>query len=84
MTELAEACRVHKDLMFRSPDHRYDRATPGTYRLMPTAQMRDKLARDYDRMSAMIFGTIPKFEDVMKSIGELERFLNEELSPTAQ
>lgn len=51
---------------------------------MPTALMRDKLARDYDRMSAMIFGTIPKFEDVMKSIGELERFLNEELPQTAQ
>ncbi|MEK1893086.1 MAG: nucleotidyl transferase AbiEii/AbiGii toxin family protein [Rhizobium sp.] len=76
MSELAEACRKHKDLMFRAPDHRYDRALPGSYRLVPTAGMRDKLSRDYDRMSAMIFGELPKFEDVMASIADLERFIN--------
>ncbi|MEH7872355.1 MULTISPECIES: nucleotidyl transferase AbiEii/AbiGii toxin family protein [Rhizobium] len=76
MTELAEACRAHKELMFRAPDHRYDRAVPGSYRLQPTPEMRDKLSRDYERMSAMIFGEIPKFEDVMTSIAELEAFVN--------
>jgi hypothetical protein len=77
MRDLAEACRQHKELMFRAPDHRYDRAVPGTYRLMPTKEMLRKLASDYDRMSAMIFGTPPKFEDVMVSIEELERFVND-------
>jgi hypothetical protein len=76
MSELAEACRVHKELMFRAPDHRYDRAVPGSYRLMPTYEMLDKLRRDYGRMSAMIFDEIPKFEDVMSSIAELEKFVN--------
>jgi hypothetical protein len=76
MSELAEACRKHKDLMFRAPDHRYDRVLPGSYRLVPTAGMRDKLSRDYDHMSAMIFGELPKFEDVMASIADLERFIN--------
>lgn len=76
MSELAEACRVHKELMFRAPDHRYDRAVPGSYRLVPTSEMFGKLARDYDRMSEMIFGDIPKFEDVMTSIRELETFVN--------
>jgi Nucleotidyl transferase AbiEii toxin, Type IV TA system len=65
MRDLAEACRQHKELMCRAPDHRYDRAVPGSYRLVPTADMRAKLAADYERMSAMIFGTPPAFDDIM-------------------
>lgn len=76
MLELAEACRRHKELMFRAPDRRYDRAVPGTFRLVPTADMRKKLEADYSRMSAMIFGTPPAFDAVMASIVELEHFLN--------
>ena len=76
MRDLAEACRQHKELMFRAPDHRYDRAMPGSYRLVPTADMRAKLAADYERMSAMIFGTPPTFADVMASIEALEQHLN--------
>ncbi|WSH69116.1 nucleotidyl transferase AbiEii/AbiGii toxin family protein (plasmid) [Rhizobium ruizarguesonis] len=78
MLDLAEACRQHKELMFRAPDHRYDRAVPGSFRLVPTADMRKKLATDYERMSAMIFATPPDFETVMTSIEDLERFLNKE------
>jgi len=77
MHDLAEACRQHKQLMFRAPDHKYDRAVPGTYRLVPTEEMLRKLAADYERMSAMIFGAPPKFKDVMASIEELERYVNE-------
>lgn len=76
MRDLAEACRQHKELMFRAPDHRYDRAAPGSYRLVPTEDMRAKLAADYERMSAMIFGIPPSFAEVMGSIDELERYLN--------
>ena len=76
MRELAEACRRHKELMFRAPDHRYDRAVPGSYRLVPTEEMRAMLATDYQRMSAMIFGTPPAFAEVMASIEALEQYLN--------
>ncbi|EHH06319.1 nucleotidyl transferase AbiEii/AbiGii toxin family protein [Mesorhizobium amorphae] len=76
MLDLAEACRQHKQLMFRAPDHRYDRAVPGSYRLVPTADMRAKLAADYQRMSAMIFGTLPAFANVMASIEALAHHLN--------
>ncbi len=79
MHDLAEACRRHKELMFRAPDHRYDRAVPGTYRLVPTGDMRKKLAADYARMSAMIFGTPPAFDAVMTSMVELEHFLNSDM-----
>lgn len=76
MRDLAEACRQHKELMFRAPDHRYDRAVPGSYRLVPTEAMQGKLAADYERMSAMIFGTPPSFAEVLASINALERYLN--------
>lgn len=76
MLDLAEASRQHKMLMFRARDHRYDRAVPGSYRLVPTPEMRAKLAADYACMSAMIFGTPPAFEEVMASIEALERHLN--------
>ena len=76
MRDLAEACRQHKQLMFRAPDHGYERAEPGSYRLMPTEEMQKKLEVDYGRMSAMIFGTPPTFEDVMASIEQLQNFIN--------
>ncbi len=80
LLDLAEACRQHKELMFRAPDHRYDRAVPGTFRLLPTPDMMKKLAADYARMSAMIFGDPPVFDAVMASIGELEQFLNVDMA----
>ena len=76
LRDLAEACRRHKELMFRAPDHRYDRAVPGSYHLVPTKDMRAKLAADYRRMSAMIFGTPPALADIISSIEALEQNLN--------
>lgn len=83
MFDLAETCRQHKALMFRAPDHRYDRAVPGSFRLVPTVDMRKKLAADYERMSAMIFGTAPAFETVMASIEAIEHFLNAGPAPNS-
>jgi hypothetical protein len=37
--------------------------------------VRKNLATDYDRMSPMIFGTPPAFDDVMASIEALEQHL---------
>ena len=39
--------------------------------------MLEALRGDYARMSAMIFGEIPTFEDVMASVERLEAILNE-------
>jgi hypothetical protein len=76
MIDLAEAARQHKMLMFRAPDHGYERALPGTYTLVPMDEMRGRLQTDYRRMSAMIFGEAPDFEQVMDSIERLETFVN--------
>lgn len=84
LRELAEACRRHKELMFRAPDHRYDRAVPGSYHLVPTEDMRAELAADYERMSAMIFGTPPAFAEVVASIEALEKYLNADQARAAK
>jgi hypothetical protein len=76
MTDLAEAARQHKMLMFRAPDHGYERAVPGTYSLIPTEDMHDRLRADYRRMWSMIFGQAPAFDQVMDSIARLDAFVN--------
>jgi hypothetical protein len=39
--------------------------------------MAEELRRDYGRMTGMIIGDAPRFEDVMASIGSLEAKLNQ-------
>lgn len=83
MRELAGACRAHEELMFRAPDHRYDRAVPGSYRLIPTPDMRDKLERDYDRMSSMIFGEVSSATLVVQARCLLKRLRHRPCSERA-
>ena len=39
--------------------------------------MRDRLERDYESMQGMIFGAVPAFDELMASVGDLERQLNQ-------
>jgi hypothetical protein len=64
-------------MFFNSPDLGLDRAAPGTFSLMPTEEMLGDLRRDYSRMSGMIIGNPPGFEEVMASIAALEEDLNQ-------
>lgn len=84
LEELAEECRKHKELMFRAPDHRYDRAVPGSYNLLPTEAMSSRLHQDYTQMSGMIFGPAPKFDEVMASVAEIANYLNSEFVPASK
>lgn len=43
-------------------------------------EMREKLAADYEQMSAMMFGTPPKFKNVMVGIEELGNLINDQQS----
>ena len=66
----------HARIFFGRPDLDLDSAVPGTFALVPTSQMIDRLREDYARMAGMIFGATPSFEDVMTSITDLEQRLN--------
>jgi hypothetical protein len=73
---LAIDCAHHAQLFFNSPDLDLKQAIPGSLTITPTINMAEILKRDYQAMSGMIFGEIPKFSDVLESISNLERKLN--------
>jgi hypothetical protein len=74
---LALECVRHARMFFDRPDFDLAHAAPGTFALAPTPEMLERLERDYENMAGMIFGPIPAFENVVQTVIELERLLNE-------
>ena len=74
--ELAADCAAHARMFFNSPDLGLSAAAPGTFTLSPIGGMAEELRRDYGRMTGMIIGDAPRFEEVMASIASLEAELN--------
>jgi len=56
---------------------KYDEAKPGTLRLVPLERHIDELQGDYRSMQAMLFGQIPSFEDIIRTVSQLEKSINE-------
>jgi len=54
----------------------YDLAKPGTFRLLPAEDNLNNLAHDYTQMKVMFFGDILPFEDIIKSLQQLEDEIN--------
>ncbi|WP_454727121.1 MULTISPECIES: nucleotidyl transferase AbiEii/AbiGii toxin family protein [Cupriavidus] len=73
---LAADCARHARLFFGSADLGLDAAQPGAFTLVPTATMRDALARDYAAMAGMVFGNVPAFDEVLDATGRLEQAIN--------
>ena len=74
---LAAECVRHARMFFGRPDFDLLHATPGTFAIAPTPGMLERLERDYVNMAGMIFGPIPPFREVVRTIVDLERRLNE-------
>ena len=74
--ELARDCARHARLFFGSADLGLAIAEPGTFTLMPTRDMQDALAKDYDAMTGMVFGKVPSLSQVFESVLTLERAIN--------
>lgn len=79
--ELLDRVAKHKKRFFRASWARYDLARPGTLRLMPHDEMASGLRRDYRRMRDMFLGEPPTFDDVLKTVGDLELEINGLASP---
>ena len=73
---LGTDCVRHARLFFDRPDFDLTSARPGSFAIAPVAGMIDALRRDYDRMSAMIFGDPPSFADIIDSMGEIDVRIN--------
>jgi hypothetical protein len=56
-------------------------AVPGRFTLMPTPGMLAPLRRDYERMAGMIFGPVPDFDTVIRSIESFEAAANSTIFP---
>jgi hypothetical protein len=69
-------CSRHARLFFFSADYDLEHAVPGTLRICPTDEMKTALQRDYEAMSGMIFGQVPRFEDVLAVLGNVDRLIN--------
>jgi hypothetical protein len=74
--DLGRDCVAHAKMFFNSPDLGLDSAAPGTFSVKPTNEMLKDLRGDYRRMTGMIIGESPEFEDVVASIAHLEERLN--------
>lgn len=55
---------------------RYELATSGSFRLVPTGALQSIVETDYRAMSNMIFGEIPSFADVLTGLKRLEEEIN--------
>jgi hypothetical protein len=75
-SSLSHDCVRHARMFFDRPGFDLASAIPGTLALSPSPEMVDSLRRDYDRMTGMIMGTAPEFDDVIARIQEFERRIN--------
>ena len=74
---LGAECARHARMFFARPDLDLATAAPGSFALAPVPAMRDRLERDYESMAGMIFGEVPDFDEIMDSVLDLERQLNQ-------
>ena len=44
---------------------------------MPSSAMIEALRRDYQAMTAMIFGEVPNFNEVLETISQIEAQINQ-------
>ncbi|MBI1349414.1 nucleotidyl transferase AbiEii/AbiGii toxin family protein [bacterium] len=74
--DLLEDVVAFKKQFYRSPWANYDAARRGTLRLLPPRHNRKALIEDYREMRAMLFGSVPAFEDIEHGLADLELRVN--------
>jgi Nucleotidyl transferase AbiEii toxin, Type IV TA system len=73
---LGADCVAHARIFFHRPAFDLASAQTPTFALTPEGHMYTALARDYDAMRGMIFGSPPTFAAVIESVAHLEAKLN--------
>jgi Nucleotidyl transferase AbiEii toxin, Type IV TA system len=74
---LGRDCVRHAQMFFNRAAYDLNSAQPGSFALLPHDGMVSALRRDYERMSGMIFGEVPDFDQVMGSVARLEELVNQ-------
>ena len=66
----------HKQEFYRCGWAKYEEAIPGSLRIVPHERLKQHLAKDYHEMREMIFGEVPRFEDIMSCLHDVELKIN--------
>ncbi|MBO6853785.1 MAG: nucleotidyl transferase AbiEii/AbiGii toxin family protein [Marivivens sp.] len=74
--DLLEQVAHHKSVFFKAAWANYERAKPGSLRLMPNEDLTAALRRDYSGMREMIIGDAPDFDDILGVIEAFEAEIN--------
>ena len=74
--DLLDAVRNHNLIAFRQAWKRFEEAVPGSVRLVPQAELRSVIERDYRAMQGMILGDVPNFRWVMEQLQLAEAVIN--------
>ena len=75
-THLLDAVRNHNLVAFRQAWKRFEEAVPGSLRLVPQAELRTLIERDYRAMQGMILGMAPDFGWVTDQLRVAEAAVN--------
>ena len=74
--DLMDAVRNHNLIAFRQAWKRFEEAVPGSMRLVPQAELRTVIERDYRAMEGMLVGDTPDFGWVMEQLQHAEAKIN--------
>lgn len=76
-TELFDRVAAHRAVFFRKSKEAQETLRPGSLRLVPLPDQLPLWKEDYNKMTeAMIFGDVPKFDEILRVVGEFERAFN--------
>jgi hypothetical protein len=73
--DLLERVVRHKTFFFASSWAHYE-TLPGSFWLVPSATRVEELRKDYLQMQAMIFGEAPEWDEIIRSLADLEWKIN--------
>ncbi len=73
---LLDAVREHNLIAFRQAWKQFEKAVPGSVRLMPQPELRSLIERDYRAMQGMILGSVPDFAWIMEQLQKAESEIN--------
>ncbi len=65
-----------KSRFYRCSWAQYDKAKPGSLRLVPDDARMKELRADYRKMEIMIFGEVPSFDEIIRALHKLEDEIN--------
>jgi hypothetical protein len=75
--ELRDRVVAWKGQFFGSSWANYDLAKPGTFRVVPPPARLPALRRDYQSMRDMYLTEPPGFDDILATLAELEKHINQ-------